>query len=1468
METRSHIDILGTQNSRDIHSIRMGSSVPDGDVNLAYVYGPELNLSKAISISDYSTNIIGNYTKGQDYLALPDAAFMLHYTGGTLFKTDNVEITDEFSVYRDSASDLIPLYYRTTLSKSIDITKFKNKSNSNELFIYKNGYMKYAAISPAIGNEDTIVYSGNKFEITVSNKDIDWAEKAYKVILRKGSSAGEYNVDVYSNFKSEDDDTYYISYTDYNGNAVKEILNLNTFFIRSYSASSVFPKLSPTIKISDSNIVIAAVDGAINFNPYLRINNNGMISSLKITDTNGTISLSPRLRINNGGDITELTISSESIENLVEAYQDGTNDETCFGYKEYAASYVDDCRGYNLFVPTQTLITGPDNRPGQIFKYQVTANLNVTYGEDNQKTVYIGVYNFNTSGVGRQSLAPFMYNFLRSGTPGYLKFDNPNHPENISIDDDDYWMIDLDEPTESLSVYDIIIIAGYGTLDLTYCGANLINYIENGGRVWIDNCANGTDAIQIIWPENNITSINFSADPLQIAGLSGIILAGDAKYSNRYYKRDDIIDVVPFTPQGQPNPISAKVIIPLSETSSWTKILGWNDSVGGFPMALGKRKIGNGALYVSNCAMVRNTITYGGAKSYFAINLLLCAIEEVTLRSPKIAERIIHINNLFDEELITNNDDGTYYHDMINLQSSPIVVAKKLLAATTKEALHKYISSEYKASTGTYSIKVYNTDNTPCETVVMTVENDGSEKLWAYSLRPDTISLNLSNRGFDDANVSIYYNTLEFDWSITTYAYELDQNTMKYRYLAGDTYTGLASINKEDGQVILANAAAVLPVVNNHNGAWGNNNNIFYHLWLGKMLNGVRTGRDIPVNLTFYNKKSGEYLYSQSGESDLFFGQLGKTYNSVNIHEGCNSHFEDERYSGVTRPEGWMNIECQTFMTTEGYDKGSYALYAKGSNCSVAKTPTKTLEPNTSYVLETRVYVVSGEPEICQYIGNEGSSVSKRMVADLGAKRGEWCVIQMPFTTIATNVTDYYGLLPIVMADAGELYLDYVDVKKVSLNNVANIAICAATNDYQVRASKKKFSVRELESRNIYVEQPASEDLRDPWYLRIHGGKFDKDFYPNGDMDAVPEACTYYVPEYMRQYYEPGFPYKKENSDRVVCLGPNTVQLNRKNIVDNSLHVWRYKYGVISVVREMLTVDELPKTYTSEHHGWASSGVKVEQMLADGSMQKISGYSTDLENGTITTNYEYTNPLYATYSCSDSENITIKEVDSNNGIIQINTSVGFNDEIYASYLYREEFYTYRGYYDGTTFWHLDLNPTIGHYITYPTILANSMVHNELVPTAMMVGKTITIYAIPYMINGTGAKTWTIKHTFGSFDSILSVEPRALKLAEVQVNECTNVEDTIIFDTRSEGGGLKKSITNAAIEDKYEAASNYWDIGPWDGYAYQSNGVLIVNVPKASLNEEIGMTDAKIQEYVEKYLAYGVFPILEYTTDEG
>lgn len=1268
------------------YSVRIGKKVPSDGVNLAYVNSPDITPEANLVVVDRSGEIRWNpATQGDiNYIGRPDTAFVFHYDGNTDFRTDDIEVTDEFSLVTSGNQVPVPLYYMDRLSGTFDA------SSAREVIQYRTGYVNSPvklidpktgiakvgrgnlgfvtnsasswSIGSTVDRTKPMVYLGEKISVSpLGNGD------AYKIVLVPkskcssdashanpwnakiggkcavcnsdlvASRTGECWIVLYTNFRSSENVRYSVTYQEYDSpsKSTTRVLNPSLFFTE--------------------------------------VGLSSMQAWAETPLTNGTW--------------------RDELYNKVYAI-DRTNGETS--------------QQYSVYVPSPAMIADAESRPHTKFKYQIEANLNVFHDKTRVFEMAAAVFENDASAyspTGCSSLSS------AAGTmPSHISLSNPMFDINADYENHRYWWMDIYEPLEILNKLDVLIIHGGGDLSLSGgISEKLITYISNGGKVWIDNGGSATDTLAITnWHSSSPTAISFDTSN----ACSGTLQATNANLAENYYLSGLFaIDIANIDSASAPK---QKIIIPAQETSSWDTIFSWSNNS---EPAMVRRNIGAGVLMVSNFGLFRTNISNQDTQTKLMVicNTLAQLGSEIYVKTPQISDQVIYINDLYPNERTIRTtslyggvkERTVYMTEPISTGSTTIIAKKILTGETVKDAISKYIPDKYKRRlrSATYTVKWTDMDGNSDPDVVMTPAGDGEDLLWAYTTKPGNISFSLDSTELHASDIVTHYPQLSFKWSITSYAYEWDNDSTSYVYREGYTYTGTSSVSSANGLMNIGKLATYAPSTLGGS-AWTDKRRVFYKLWLGEFVNGSKEYSKLPINLGLYNPNNGNYVYDRGGE--LIFSS--------------NSYTADEM--------------------------GDIELHA-------------------------------------------------------------W--------------TDYST----------------------------------------VKASLRTFSVRQSKLSSISIANPASEDERDAWCLRIKNGRFIR--------TVGTDVYIYEVPEFSRQHFDPGAPYMSVNNDRCTYIDSHHLKLNYGNVSVGSVSLKRRKYMNSLVRNEELTLDTetdaTRHTYTSGNTGWLRDPAPklylrsyITPTNTIDTLIPPYGYTIDYENGTIVTKQTYDYPVIATHKYMNEETIDVVEVDAINGIVTTQQEVDHANEIYADYIYEEQYYTYKGYWNEKTnqFIYLDLNPSEGH---------TSTLYGRTVPTSDLINKHITLYMVPYKVNGSVSTQWTIRHSMYPFDTVLLEEPLAVQLADIQIQESATVKDITVLDSRTRGGGLKTKINKERIGQVQPLSEHYWDIGPWNGIAYRSNAVVVIRLPKslveADVNGVIKMTDGEVRDKINKFLPLGVFPIIEY-----
>ena len=323
----------------------------------------------------------------------------------------------------------------------------------------------------------------------------------------------------------------------------------------------------------------------------------------------------------------------------------------------------------------------------------------------------------------------------------------------------------------------------------------------------------------------------------------------------------------------------------------------------------------------------------------------------------------------------------------------------------------------------------------------------------------------------------------------------------------------------------------------------------------------------------------------------------------------------------------------------------------------------------------------------------------------------------------------------------------------------------------------------------------------------------------------------------------------------------------------DNFRITKRKYANSRIAKEATTTGDR-HTFVSKHQNWA---VQPAPRVTLGSRSNPSfvhpkEYVIDFESGTVHFPTPVSENVFVDYSFYKEETIVYADANRFTGEIKLKNRISFKDELYVSYLAEENTVEYKGYYDeeSQTFLHLDLNPTAGHTFTQRETQAGVV---KMIETASekLLGKVIYLYLLPnrsVYYTKERSNEHCLRHVFGEEQWLLTKasQPEALLLAKLQVRENTAITQAVVLDARASGGGLKENIRQETIEQKIGYTSAFWDIGSFDGLAYYQNGVTVIRLPEKILRVNGGLfEEEEIRERLDKYLAYGVYPIIEYTS---
>lgn len=1479
---KPHKDYISRGKQNGGYSIRIGNKVPENSANLAYVSTKPVTPSDNILLEDRSGYIQENglptYME-KEMLVFPGKTMKLESEGGeALFPSDNIFITDEFTIPKNKQDVPQPLYFRMECRGLFD-------ARSSYVLPYEGGRSSKTT-AEAIRFEQIqshqlsdLLYVGDSIRIQDTNELTMPSTNAYKIHLIQDKEPWLYRVVVYSNFKGDDAHSYkvmYPAYEDGKSKSKEEVLNTYPFFER-----KTYEELKP------------ALDQAAN------------------------------------GEWSE-----------------------ALSKKEYAIVKKND--GYEVYATSNILIANTVTRPPQLFKYRTEAQLKTKLSDINPGTLNIGVMYLNKAVYNVENLSSIGKRLNTSSMkPGYLTLKNP-HPKDPSWQNDDvrYWTADLDMPSHYYYDYDVLILTGYGAIDMSAYRDFFEEYLSQGGTIWVDNAGAGVQALSFVEAGQNtfVTNIGFGTEN----ETGSKRMNAEHGFLNRLYTLPSLVNDLGY--EG----IANKIVFGTGESvSNWNVLVQYGNSM---PALMTRTIYDKGTLVVSNCGIMRAIHHNDELDMKVMMNSLLTIAENQWFATPWRQDYVFHRDNLFEQEYYDVNGNQVYVDDRNDIDTTQIV-AKKHLGKTARETLLPHVKDWFQTAKGTYTPVIDSDNEVPVENndfESVTVDANGipvtswttttanaiprwSTKLFAGSNVVFQHIDNISTRGVKSILLDSKGTGAQAFWEsdkvyLPADSYEL-RMWIKTENVKGISTDGAKfGVFKPDGTAI----ATTIGIVENRN-------------WIRLELPfHIGTAQDVQIRIGFVDGNGTGKVYADN----LTLMSLG----SVHItppNDGSKS-----LYAYAVNPKGeTVDIEVQGFVEED----------------------IKRIQPVLPFTLMIRSFVYKWENLTRRYERVYGNTLQYPLNVSKseGVKIFGHLHTMLPALNAGAEWNDknrvYYELLaygedgfinPLVNLSLydtesgheyylknGELVIGYMDLFWAKLN--PTILVQAHTPYETIRASRRHFGLKLANEDRVWTELPRTKDSKESWFLRIHNGAFFKNelgyeewstLSKNKGQTYVYEKRTmkkerYSIPEYEQQVFhpyegiksveneveyinrrtvrvphnnlfvewlkvsmeeakpiggerkvfeasrerwderEPVQVYVDENGNGTFVLVETGYDIDfekgliifEKTVVGNvkvtysvrNLRLYKRTYSNGKIANELLHTDD-NKTYVSKRPFWLYEPapiLKTKPGLA--SPETIISpveYTINYETGVTKFYREQPRSLYADYSYYTQKEIEIEDYDVQNGTLYLKNEIDFRDDLYAVYSYEEEFYDYRGYYDEVQkrFMFLDLNPSNGHFSTLPStryIDGKPATMYKEVPSSQLLNKEIHVYFVPESTGGA-----SIRHCFSALEwqKIQQTNPMFLLLAKVFVREHTSVEQTIVMDARTQGGGLKESITEKEITKRVQGRQRYWDIGSWNGKAYYRNGTMVVSLPKTVLKSNGGyFTEEQVQEIVDKYAAYGTYIIIEY-----
>lgn len=348
------------------------------------------------------------------------------------------------------------------------------------------------------------------------------------------------------------------------------------------------------------------------------------------------------------------------------------------------------------------------------------------------------------------------------------------------------------------------------------------------------------------------------------------------------------------------------------------------------------------------------------------------------------------------------------------------------------------------------------------------------------------------------------------------------------------------------------------------------------------------------------------------------------------------------------------------------------------------------------------------------------------------------------------------------------------------------------------------YQVKCLDVQSLKLLNPREVDPLESWFVRIQYGRFSHIMNLNG----VHTKLIYSIPEFDQRFYsnEYGCPYIEVAGEVAKVVDEHTIKV-------------LYQPMLVKL---------------DEHNRPTNLNVY---------RQKLNG---------------------------EKQQYTVESWSYTEGLIKLSQTISENDQILVDYIYEEESYTYRGYEKEEGFYRLDLNPN--QYHTYTDL--NDPWRTEK-PVRHLFNSVIYFFARPMLIHPYDLDGQLVEEhiqfnpnvIYHQIDNDQPENPEVdLLIGSVYLRHNTSLNSTTIVDTRQRGGGIINEMSDRLRVELEPSSEHYFDIGYWDGEAFSENAVIIVRLDRRLLKTYGGrFTESEIRQTVNKWTAYGVFPIVEFVT---
>lgn len=1167
--TKAHNDRIITDGSNKGYSIRIGKTLPANSANLAYVSTPKISPAKNLQILDLSSNIKEN--------GLPST-----------YEVEKIMYPDDDFLLRELTGESQLPSRKATITDEFSIPANTQEAPTPLYFraAIKGWFdARGAMVTPYVGGyyekppESVVDYarvSGDEKDnllylgnkIKITNLDGTPIKSEYKYKIQLVSEEGE---GIPQNAYS-----IYI-YTNFRGSKNE------TFAVRYEKYNEDTSHTSDYVEILNAYPFFSQVDKF-----YL-----------------DEIASQPKA---NGEWRSELREKKYSV-------TEATNDT------------------YQLHAPSQVLVANNATRPAHQFKYRMRGNLKTRLSIGNEGTMKVGMAFLNTSIPNVEDLTGIFKKINESPyRPLYLQFENP-YPMQLSFTKDNprYWMVDLYMPVEKWHEYDLIILTGYGFYDMSPFSDSIRSYLENGGKIWVDNAGEAGKVLSFTaqsGKETFVTNVGFSNG----TSVSGLKANANTVESNEILNRLYTLEQTNLSTFGYAG-VNPQITFGSGESlTNWTKVIRYSNNE---PSVVYRNLYERGTLIVSNCGIFRSIVQNkpDPLEIRFVMNQLLLAVENKWIQGPWQHDYVYHRDNLFKKEYV-GVGGTTIYVDERNDYDSSQIVAKKIISKTTRGAILPYLPSSHFTAKGTFEVEM--------QSDAAIILNNGNVEIGTFDGGAGTAvtSWNTSTSGAIPG-----WDTVHLAGASTLFSHIDDASQRGEKAIQIETPiedTGSHSFWRNKTSVLLKGSyrGTVWMKVSNVDARGGSGATLGVYTLAGEVISkgapilGTRDWVKIDVDFTLADSQEVEL---RAGFVDgnsvgtvtidyLTLSQIGSVYMTP-ANDG-----NKPLYAYAVRPRG------------ESFD-----LRAQG----FSSADVTTYDPEIEMTYTIRAFVYYWENSIGRYAKKYGNSVttSRKIrrsdgVVNLGSlstmlpplsggpdwadKNGVYYEIYLGSSNGLDSDSQFVNL-EIYNKDTGkysytkhgELIIRYLDLMYMEENR--NILLQARTNYYTVRATKRRYGVLVEAEDKIELAYPSTIDNRDRWYLRVRNGSFIKNELSYNDIKSLLSydsryyefqqrlfgTHVYSLPEYNRQVFKPSIGIKRIRQEAVEYVNDNTVRVQ-----DAPLYIQEGE-----VRKELLAkVDTDGRMFKAINSEWSKAfapRVYVDENMNGVEVEWLEGFDIDFIHGLI-----------------------------------------------------------------------------------------------------------------------------------------------------------------------------------------------------------------------------------------------------------